>query len=339
MAEQQYGFFSRLLHRVALDQRWIAEASFDLELATAKVDSSQFVDNQHVYIAGFARAGTTMLLNQIAASDQFASLTYADMPFVLMPGIWKRIAGGSKASALRERAHGDGVLVNEHSPEALEEVFWRIFYQQKYLEADHLRPMDITDKAIEQYRAYVGAILTKCERSRYLCKNNNNVLRIPVIRRAFPNARILIPFRDPLQHAWSIYRQHQRFLKIEHEDPFVRKYMDMVGHYEFGSGHRAFRFEDKPNNTFTPDQLDYWLERWLEVYRHLLDLTDEQLTFVSYEWLCESTDHWLMLAEHLACDAGHPAFELREQPVEAPYTDSLLSQCRDLYALMSGKML
>ena len=39
-----------------------------------------------------ARSGSTILLNSIYKTDIFASLTYADMPFVLAPNLWSKIS-------------------------------------------------------------------------------------------------------------------------------------------------------------------------------------------------------------------------------------------------------
>ena len=85
-----------------------------------------FNDN-HVFVAGLARSGTTILLNAIYQSSQFASLTYDDMPFILAPNFWKKISPRKSHGELKERAHGDGVKVTTDSPEAFEEVFWKTF--------------------------------------------------------------------------------------------------------------------------------------------------------------------------------------------------------------------
>ena len=38
-----------------------------------------------------ARSGTTILLNAIYETNEFASLTYQDMPFILSPNIWSKL--------------------------------------------------------------------------------------------------------------------------------------------------------------------------------------------------------------------------------------------------------
>ena len=44
----------------------------------------QMTVKEHVFITGLARSGTTILLNALYKSNIFASLTYSDMPFVLL---------------------------------------------------------------------------------------------------------------------------------------------------------------------------------------------------------------------------------------------------------------
>ena len=119
MSGPEYGFGARLLHRLALGVRLLTEASFDMEQATQRPDASQVGDARHVFVAGLARSGTTVLLRLLHASGAFRSLTYRDMPFVLMPGLWSRFSGRRRVER-RERAHGDGLMVDVDSPEALD---------------------------------------------------------------------------------------------------------------------------------------------------------------------------------------------------------------------------
>jgi hypothetical protein len=98
------------------------EIMFDVEqLIFLKKDDN--FDDEHVFVAGLARSGTTILLNAIHQSNQFASLTYDDMPFILAPNFWKKISPNISHDKLQERAHGDGVRVSTNSPEAFERFF------------------------------------------------------------------------------------------------------------------------------------------------------------------------------------------------------------------------
>ena len=240
-------------------------------------------------------------MRRFYASGAFRSLTYRDMPFVLMPGTWAWLSASSlKTSKRQERAHGDGLMIDYDSPEALEEVFWRIFAGDRYLRSDRLIPMTADDEIVEKFRAYVAAVLTSRARQptvRYLSKNNNNVLRLPALHRAFPNAVVIVPFREPAQQANSLLTQHRRFVERHQADRFARKYMTWLGHHEFGSDHRPFRFRGDRLTYRNADNLDYWMELWINTYEWLLCNAPESIVFQGYDDLCDRlNDVWSRLA-------------------------------------------
>ena len=122
MSDIDYNFGSRLLHRLALGSKAIAQTFFDLETFFNRSFPDSIYE-KHAFVAGLARSGTTVLMRTLHASGRFRSLTYRDMPFVLMPNLWKKISYQSKTyTPEKERAHGDGILVDFDSPEAFEEV-------------------------------------------------------------------------------------------------------------------------------------------------------------------------------------------------------------------------
>jgi len=124
--------------------------------------------------------------------------------------------------------------------------------------------------------------------SRYISKNNGNIARIPVLREMFPDAHILVPLRDPIEHSISLLRQHMNFKSRHNSEPFVKKYMHDIGHFEFGSLHRPIQFPKY--NAYAdgrdPETLDYWLAYWIAAFQHLRDTRDFE--FVSYERLASS---------------------------------------------------
>ena len=119
-----YSWLEQKLHKFALSSQFMREVTFDFE--TINMPSLN-KNSDHVFIAGLARAGTTTLLNALYKSNDFASLSYADMPFVLAPNLWSKISFNNRNSEFKERAHGDGIKYSTKSPEAFEEVFWKTF--------------------------------------------------------------------------------------------------------------------------------------------------------------------------------------------------------------------
>ena len=295
-----------MLHHLALSSRFMGEAVFDIELSRSTKNLRDHHHGDHVFVAGLARAGTTLLMRMLYGSGKFCSLTYRDMPFVMAPNLWSGISGGTARTIVsQERAHGDGMLVDFDSPEALEEVFWRVFCESGYIAKNHLAPMVADANIIEKFRQYINLIMLRYGGNRYLSKNNNNVLRLPSINKAFPNARIIVPFRTPLQHAGSLLNQHQRFCEQQSRDKFIRHYMGWLGHYEFGLDHRPFCYKADGGLSsarepgFDTSTVDYWLQRWIDTYAHVLNQFKSgqvTCTFFSYEKLCKRPDEikdWL----------------------------------------------
>lgn len=335
-----YSFLDRVLHRAALQFGPIAELSFDLDQKTNHFDPKEVTGARHVFVSGLARAGTTILMRRIHATGAFCSLTYRNMPFVLAPNIWSRFATASKRKdAPAERAHGDRILVGIDSPESLDEVFWRIFDGEGYIAKTYLTPHEPDEETTEKYIAYVAAILKadRGERTRYLSKNNNNILRLGAIRRAFPEAVILIPFRDPLSHTGSLLRQHRNFVAQQQTDRFVRSYMTWLAHHEFGLDHRPFRFDNAGAGRLAarqPDQLDYWLEIWCQAYAWLEGSAPKDAIFVCYEDLCQDADVWNHLAEICGAesgDGGHEPFIIGKTDIDVSAQTALVEEASAIY--------
>lgn len=343
MYHHNYRFLDRALHRFALSSTTIADLSFDLDQRCVNGDPMAIANNRHVFISGLARAGTTMLMRMFYASGRYQSLTYRDMPFVLAPNLWQRVSSLSRVNLHASgRSHGDGMLVDGDSPESLEEVFWRVFSGEEYIGRSSLVPHTPDQSTIMKYVQYVNAILFSDERSRrlYLSKNNNNILRLSAIRTAFPNALILIPFRTPLQQAYSLLQQHERFTKMQSEQHFVLDYMTWIGRHDFGLGHRPIRLGRGNREEFPENSLNYWLQLWLDTYRWLDKTKPENSYFVCYDDLCDQP----AVSQTLAKLADLPAHQLRMDPqgrrkwnVLRDYANKIADQAAALYSRLVAR--
>jgi hypothetical protein len=307
MQGHSYNPAERVLHYLALASKPVAELSFDLNAVLSSRGPQPKVDDRHVFVSGLARAGTTIIMRRLHETGAFRSLTYRDMPFVLCPSLWQRISSPARKDAhATERAHGDRLTVDFDSPEALDEVFWRVFAGSLYIKDDHLCVHAVDADLIEKFRNYVSYILDAQNpadrRSRYLSKNNNNILRLDAIRAAFPRATIVIPFRDPIQHANSLLEQHVRFSRLQRDDRFIRSYMGWLAHHEFGLAHKPFRLDRQSRCEASPHEvasINYWLERWLEAYAWLLENRPDTSILVCYEDLCGDPSVWDRMIERL----------------------------------------
>lgn len=289
--QQDYSLLDRSIHRLAFAGRSVQLSAADIERS---MYGSRFRDvavHKPVFITSLPRAGTTLLLEIFSRLPGIATHRYRDMPFVMAPMLWQELSRHfRKQSTLKERAHGDGMQVGYDSPEAFEEVLWHTFWPQKYL-PDGILPWSEDDWS-DEFRDFLVEHMQKIIAlraqgqagiPRYVSKNNANIARINLLKRLFPDACIVVPFRHPVDHAASMLRQHRNFLARHASDPFSKKYMSDIGHFEFGQLHRPIRFEDTPVGD--TETIEYWLGYWISAFAQILAM-QTQLVLVSFEHLC-----------------------------------------------------
>ena len=85
---QNYSFVQKFLHDFALSKKFINKSLFELE-KIVYLKNKDIKNQSHVFITGLPRSGTTSLLNFLFSSDEYASLKYRNMPFVLSPNFSK----------------------------------------------------------------------------------------------------------------------------------------------------------------------------------------------------------------------------------------------------------
>ena len=291
-----YSWLEKKLHKLALSSQFMREVTFDFE--SSYLSTSGEIDN-HIFITGLARAGTTILLNALYKSNLFASLSYADMPFVLAPNLWSKISFNKRDLELKERAHGDGIKVTTESPEAFEEVFWKTFAEEEYEELE------------DKFRVYVRSIIHKYKKERYLSKNNQNIRRINLITSIFSNSVVFIPFREPIQHAYSLLTQHKKFIEDSKKDKFISKYMKWIGHTEFGPNYIPIHNQDV--NFKNHLEINHWIEQWYLTYTDAFQSfkNKQNIHFISYEKLCLKKDYWFQIQKLVKIEKPYD-FDFRE---------------------------
>jgi hypothetical protein len=311
----RYSRIDRVLHRMAFAGLEIQKSLADIEDRMHAANLQRISLRKPVFIAGLPRAGTTLLLDLVARLPGFVTHTYRCMPFVLCPMLWDSLSRGfRRPAAVQERAHGDGMTVGFDSPEAFEEVIWKSFWPTHYAE-DHLRlwtPRD-RDEEFERFLAnhMRKLILLHCGNGggRYVSKNNANIARLDLLPKLFPDCIRLVPFRDPIDQAGSLLRQHRRFSALHREDAFARFYMDAIGHFEFGAGLRAIAFPaDAAEAWSDPDTGNFWLSYWCRAYAHVLREGGSPLHFIDFDAFCQAPaaglDRLALLLE--ALEAAEP---------------------------------
>ena len=242
-----YNFIQKFFHDLVFTQNYINKILFEVEKFFLR-KKEIIIDQDHLFITGLPRSGTTSILNFIYSSEEFASLKYLNMPFILSPNFSKLF---HKSNVIKkERLHEDGITYDLNSPESFDEVFFN--NNSKFIQDELLN--------------YIKLIMISQNKVKYLSKNNLNYKRITLINSILPNSKFLIPIRHPLQHSYSILNQHLHFIKLQKKEDFIRRYMNYLGHNEFGLDHKAW---NKPINFNNLEKIDYWLEQWTLFYEKI----------------------------------------------------------------------
>jgi hypothetical protein len=234
-----------------------------------------------VYVAALARSGTTIVTEMLAQHPQLTSHRYSDFPNVWTP-YWRNYLlqkARFQVPKKQERAHQDRIRVSNDSPEAVEEVLWRSFFENlQDTSVSHVMDAGSRNSSFERfYRQHILKLLAVRNASRYLAKGNYNISRMRYILALFPDAKFLVPVRDPVRHIASLARQHALFTRASEDDPRVPLQMAMSGHFEFGPQRMPVNFGDLRTTQTIIEcwqqgrETEGWARYWAASYRHVLD--------------------------------------------------------------------
>lgn len=347
--ELSYPMGERIIHMIAF-------ASPTLQKLAARVDDAAFrllrrdlECRSPIFITSLARGGTTALLNAFCELPSVATHTYRDMPFITAPYLWNRLSAPFRRKvARRKRSHGDGLEIDLDSPEAFDEVYWKLYWPEKY---DEHR---ITMWRGDDLQAEVTSRLQMCFQkityirgrptAHYLSKNNANIARLRVIRQAFPGAQVVVPVRRAAPHAASLFSQHRNFLEQQSDDDFVRRYMRDIGHLEFGLLHTPIAFGGFDRSAHSPDSPDYWLAYWIAAFSEVLANIDFCHVVLQDDLRSNANLCMRHLLGKLSLDAGDRDFKpyFRREADETDrsiFSPSLLTVADSLYTEISRKAL
>ncbi len=331
---EDYSAWSRLLHSMILDNYNISRTLFKLEKRFFKKTANR-ENKDFVIVTGLARGGTTALTNLLFESGRFHSLSYDNMPFLLSVNIWRKFYHPRK-NKLKQRAHGDNLMFGYKTIEALEEHFFKVFLNDKYIDNKILKKHDIDRDTYEAYLTYQNLVSGRNEGTTYLAKNNNFILRYRSLRKYNPDFKNVIIFRSPLSHAYSLLNQHKRFSGLHKEDPFALEYMNWLGHHEFGLNQKVFDLKGmEQRKKYDNTSINYWIAVWISYYTHILSIvSDKNLFLVEYADLCSRPNQLLItlgkrMNIELTVDQRDPYTE-RELP-DLDINSELLDQATVLY--------
>jgi len=353
--ENNYSAADQAVHRIAFATRPTQIGLSNLEDRLYAGRLAKVRTERPVFVTALPRAGTTLLLEMLDSVPELCAHTYRDMPMILTPLMWSRFSSGfKKTDTARERAHGDGMMVSYESPEAFEEVLWATFWPDQY-RPDAVTPWNPKFRHAK-FEAFFANHMRKIvalrngESGRYLSKNNMNIARLAYLARRFPDATVIVCFREPLQHAASLLKQHLNFLKIHKEDDFARRYMRAIGHYDFGANLKPIDFDGWLAATTSPQTttLEFWLHYWFNCYANLLEQRSRQIHLFSYDALCAKPHVSLNRlstvvqphdGEALVGAAGRISTPPIHQIDDTRLPADLVMRCRDLHARLLAQAL
>jgi len=305
------------------------------ESAWAEDDLATQVIDRPIYVTGLARSGSTILLELLASHPDVVSHQYRDFPLVPIPIWWNRFLerAGSAQSQPVERAHQDGIAVTPESPEAMEEVLWMAFFADCHdPTVSNVLDEETSAPAFEAfYRNHIRKLLLLRQGKRYLAKGNYNVSRLGFLRKLFPDARFVVPVRDPVGHVASLIKQHRLFCKEEERDSRILDHMRRSGHFEFGLDRRPTHFGDAESVDRIQalwqagKEVEGSAHQWASAYGFVADLLEDnpalahQTLLIHYDDLCAAPDDTLdRLYRHCGLDVPPESRQVQAARISAP---------------------
>jgi hypothetical protein len=288
-----------------------------------------------IYVTGLARAGSTLLLEILAQHHATATHQYQDYPPIYTPSWWSWFLGFMPQGDTEpvERAHQDRIRITPKSPEAMEEILWMTFFPALH----DPTTSNVLDNRTQEpgfeafYRDHLRKLLLVRGGSRYLAKANYNVTRLEYLLKLFPDARFVVPIRDPLHHIASLQKQHRLFCRGEHQNPRALEHMRRVGHFEFGLDRRPINVGNADQAAEIARLWDHGQEirglarQWHALYGYLADrlavneaLRDAVLV-IPYEELCARPREILAaMFAHVALDDPENLIAAHAATISAP---------------------
>jgi hypothetical protein len=325
-------FFSRLI--CEHPQLWRKLGAFESSILADTIDATPLV--KPVYVSGLARSGSTILLEILASAPGMVSHCYKDFPPVFTPYAWntmlRYMSAGANAKP-SERAHKDGILVTQDSPEAMEEAIWMSFFPDAHNPqlSNVIDPEGDDDGFGEFYRNHIRKLLAVRGGDRYLAKANYQITRLEYLLKLLPDARFILPVRNPAAHIASLAKQHDLFSRGQRANPQARDHLRRVGHYEFGLDRAPINTGDQQATAEiiafwnAGEELRGWIRYWNTIYSYLADRVEAnpQLAaatrFVVFEELCADPAQQLGdLLSHCELDVGTQFITQAAARIKAP---------------------
>jgi hypothetical protein len=166
------------------------------------------------------------------------------------------------------------------------------------------------------YRDHLRKLLLLSGARRFLASGSYNTTRIEYLLNLFPDARFVLPVREPLAHVASLMHQHRRVVEWQRADPRARRYTGRLGCFEFGLDRRPIHSGDGAQAEAIAAawrdgrEAEGYARAWNDLYRFVADRMDampalrEAMLVVRHEDLCMQRERSLRrLLAHCGLDA------------------------------------
>lgn len=256
--------------------------------------------NDPVFICGMARSGTTFLTHLLNSSNYFSTFKYKYLPFYRTPIFWSYVHNlfylGQKK---RQRLHGDNLKIDINSPDSFEELIWKNHLEDYELKGYWQKiEHDQSSELSKNLDIFIKKIIYINKANRYLSKNNNNIFRIKFLLNKFPNSKIIIVIRNPVDLAFSSAKVHFKFLKYHKTIKNFSEELSELGHYEFGFQRKMFnlkanKLSNKQNVRFKTIKL--YLEKYIDLLDFITknysrEINDKKIVIFNYDNLKKIDD-------------------------------------------------
>jgi len=299
------GYLGYIITKIFNKFKWLSFSIDKLETSRLRKRIAPISVKKPIFIAGLARAGTTIMLEMLSkhpdlATHQYQHLIMPYIPYAINLAI-KNMQIQAKPS---ERVHQDGIIIDQNSPEVVEEIFW----QQFFTNAHNQNVSNILGKEVHKpkfeffYKNHIKKLLLSQNASRYLTKNNYNITRLEYLQKLFPSSKFILMIRNPINQIASSIKQTELFSNIERQKPLFQDWLRVIGHHEFGNGVKCI-------NTGNPEMINRirnlwknkktivkgWAYYWHSIYEYIANLLEENTEIkkasyiVNYDDLCENS--------------------------------------------------
>ena len=142
-----------------------------------------------------------------------------------------------------------------------------------------------------------------------------------------------------MQHANSLLKQHIHFSQLQKNDNFIKRYMNYLGHNEFGLSHKPWNDSINFHNF---NKIDYWLEQWFLFYRNIFDkyISYKNCHFVIYEKINRQRLRVFTAQENKLYRKTKPNLNYfknsNKKNIDVNFSKSIFKNANDTYNLFMG---